>query len=68
MRPLVLIIAGLFIKAFSIWQKLQISNSSSNDDTNTDEQDASKKVLKFHTRLTGIYIFILKHLFICHSG
>lgn len=44
MQPLVLIIASIFIKAFSIWQRLQISNSS--NETKKDKQDLSNKVSK----------------------
>lgn len=61
MRPLVLIIASVFIKAFSIWQRLQASNSSNNakdkenneedKETNQEkddvEQNSSNKVTKF---------------------
>lgn len=42
MQPLVLIIASVFIKAFSIWQRLQTSNSS--NETKKDKQDLSNKV------------------------
>ncbi|KYN22789.1 PREDICTED: glycosylphosphatidylinositol anchor attachment 1 protein [Trachymyrmex cornetzi] len=45
MRPLVLIIASLFIKAFSIWQRLQTSNNS--NDTKKNKQGLSNKVDKF---------------------
>ncbi|XP_071642867.1 glycosylphosphatidylinositol anchor attachment 1 protein isoform X2 [Temnothorax longispinosus] len=42
MRPLVLIIASVFIKAFSIWQRLQISNEMKKD-----KEDLSNKVEEF---------------------
>jgi len=44
MRPLVLIIASLFIKAFSIWQRLQTSNN----ETKKNKQSLSNKVAKFY--------------------
>lgn len=43
MRPLVLIIASVFIKAFSIWQRLQTSN-----ETKKNKQDLSNRVVKFY--------------------
>ncbi|XP_014488374.1 PREDICTED: glycosylphosphatidylinositol anchor attachment 1 protein isoform X2 [Dinoponera quadriceps] len=45
MRPLVLIIASVFIKAFSIWQRLQISSSS--DETKKDEESSTNKIEEF---------------------
>jgi len=45
MRPLVLIIASVFIKAFSIWQRLQTSNNLNK--TKKDKQDLNK-VVKFY--------------------
>lgn len=42
MRPLVLIIASVFIKAFSIWQRLQ----NSSNETKRDKQDLLNKVSK----------------------
>lgn len=45
MRPLVLIIAGVFIKAFSIWQRLQTSTSS--DETKKEKSSSTNKVLQF---------------------
>jgi len=68
MRPLVLIIASIFIKAFSIWQRLQASNNSNNtkdkenetNETNEQkdniEQDSLNKVVKFYI---PIHIFII---------
>lgn len=38
MRPLVLIIASVFIKAFSIWQRLQ----NSSNETKKNKQDLNK--------------------------
>ncbi|EZA48989.1 hypothetical protein DMN91_011736 [Ooceraea biroi] len=43
MRPLVLIIASVFIKAFSIWQRLQTSTTSSNE-TKTNKHNSSNVV------------------------
>lgn len=57
MRPLVLIIASVFIKAFSIWQRSQASNSSNdtkdkesetNEQKDNVEQNSSNKVAKFY--------------------
>lgn len=42
MRPLVLIIAGVFIKAFSIWQRLQASSSSNETKKDKDKQSLPK--------------------------
>lgn len=44
MQPLVLIIASIFIKAFSIWQRLQTSNNS--NETKKDKQNSLNKVHK----------------------
>lgn len=47
MQPLVLIIASIFIKAFSIWQRLQTSNSSNETKKNeTNKQNSLNKVSK----------------------
>ncbi|CAL1688980.1 unnamed protein product [Lasius platythorax] len=45
MRPLVLIIASVFIKAFSIWQRLQTSSNS--NETKKDKQNSSNKIEEF---------------------
>ncbi|XP_032670206.1 glycosylphosphatidylinositol anchor attachment 1 protein [Odontomachus brunneus] len=45
MRPLVLIITSVFIKAFSIWQILQTSSSS--DETKRDKQSSTNKIEEF---------------------
>ncbi|XP_012526778.2 glycosylphosphatidylinositol anchor attachment 1 protein [Monomorium pharaonis] len=45
MRPLVLIIASVFIKAFSIWQRLQTSYSS--NETKKDKRNLLNKIEEF---------------------
>lgn len=45
MQPLVLIIASIFIKAFSIWQRLQTSNNS--NETKKDKQNSLNKIEEF---------------------
>jgi len=46
MRPLVLIVASVFIKAFSIWQRLQTSNNLNK--IKKDKQDLLNKIVKFY--------------------